>query len=284
MPCWVVLLVVTRADVDRLVVLNRRISDLVIADLNKFWLTLDMSLPETARDRLLEFLPLLVAKYGDVAATVSADWYAQVRSEAKAPGRFSVPLAPNTADAKTIGTTRRLAADLFAGKPEDMLYSLHGAITKYALQSGRDTIDLAARRDPWRPKVARVPTGATTCRFCLLLASRGAVYSSKQKAGETTKFHPHDDCQIVVVGKGQDLPEGYDPDELYEQYKSDKPSKKKPSGPPDPAEIERAKNLNAQSYEAYQAGDLDRWSKLQAEAREIIRAAYNATGAGLDSN
>lgn len=277
---------VTRSDVDRLATLNRRISDLVIADLNKFWLTLDMSSPEVARDRLLEFLPLLVAKFGDVAATVSADWYAEVRAAAGAPGRFTVPLAANSPAAKTVGTTRRLASNLFDGTPEEMLYSLHGTMTKYALQSGRDTIDLAARRDPWKPKVARVPTGAITCKFCLLLASRGAVYSSKQKAGATTKFHPHDDCQIVVIGNGQDLPEGYDPDELYEQYKADEGAgrKKKPTGPPDPTEIAKAAKLNAESYEAYHSGDLDKWQRLQAEARDITRAAYNAVGAGLDSH
>jgi hypothetical protein len=199
--------------------LNRRIAELTIADLTTFWRAVDITNPEVARDELLRFLPSLVAKYGDLAATVSSDWYADVRAASGVPVVYRPTLAARTPDAKVLGTTRRLAGDLFTDHPETMLESLAGWMSKYALQGGRDTIELNARRDPWKPRVARVPTGATTCSFCLMLASRGAVYSSRSSAGELTKFHPHDDCQIVVIGKNQPLPDGYDPAELYDQYR-----------------------------------------------------------------
>ncbi|WP_419060046.1 hypothetical protein [Ellagibacter isourolithinifaciens] len=44
---------------------------------------------------------------------------------------------------------------------------------------------------------ARVPTGTETCTFCLMLASRGAVYHSRKTAGEFKHFHRNCDCKVV---------------------------------------------------------------------------------------
>ncbi|MBK0296290.1 hypothetical protein IAE22_29520, partial [Bacillus sp. S34] len=44
--------------------------------------SLDLTRPESARDELIEFVPQLVREYGDVAATVAAEWYEQVRFDA----------------------------------------------------------------------------------------------------------------------------------------------------------------------------------------------------------
>ena len=66
---------------------------------------------------------------------------------------------------------------------------------------------------------ARVPTGATTCPFCLMLASRGFVYLSKESAGEFDRFHRHCDCRIVPGYPGMEL-EGYDPNLYYDMWKN----------------------------------------------------------------
>src|SRR5699024_3331789 len=65
---------------------------------------------------------------------------------------------------------------------------------------------------------ARVPTGSDTCAFCIMLASRGFVYSSSKAAGELSKFHG--DCDCAIVAEDGVVPEGYDPDELYEKYQN----------------------------------------------------------------
>lgn len=52
------------------------------------------------------------------------------------------------------------------------------------------------------PLWARVLTGADNCHFCVWLASRGAVYSSKDNALDGVKqdrFHPDCDCMAVPV-------------------------------------------------------------------------------------
>ena len=46
-------------------------------------------------------------------------------------------------------------------------------------------------------RFARVPTGAETCTFCLMLASRGAVYHTRKTAGEFRHFHRGCDCKVV---------------------------------------------------------------------------------------
>ncbi len=67
-------------------------------------------------------------------------------------------------------------------------------------------------------KYARVPTGAETCGFCIMLASRGFVYSTAQAAGELDHYHRSCDCKIVAGFDGETEIEGYDPDELYDIY------------------------------------------------------------------
>src|SRR5699024_3124565 len=66
---------------------------------------------------------------------------------------------------------------------------------------------------------ARVPSGAETCSFCLMLASRGAVYESERSAGgDGHKFHGDCDCTPVLARSDADLP--YDVEALYDQYEA----------------------------------------------------------------
>lgn len=67
-------------------------------------------------------------------------------------------------------------------------------------------------------RYARVPMGGETCGFCLMLASRGFVYTSKESAGDGAHYHTHCRCK-VVAGKKGDKVEGYDPEALYKEYK-----------------------------------------------------------------
>lgn len=75
-------------------------------------------------------------------------------------------------------------------------------------------------------RYARVPTGAETCPFCIMLASRGFVYHS-----EAAARHAHSGCNCVVVPcfdsyyagtsrrfSASAVIEGYDLDGLYRKY------------------------------------------------------------------
>lgn len=67
-----------------------------------------------------------------------------------------------------------------------------------ALRSLNETIIANVGRDRDKgARFARVPTGFETCTFCLMLASRGAVYCSRKTAGEWRHFHRNCDCKVV---------------------------------------------------------------------------------------
>src|SRR5690606_8126003 len=106
-----------------------------------------------------------------------------------------------------------------------------------ALQEGRNAIMHNAQRDPSRPRFARIPVGKT-CAWCLMLASRGAVYRSAASAGAAGQYHGGEcDCQPVASwNRGKDLPPSYDEGyafEIYDRARSD-------AGSGDPRAITKA--------------------------------------------
>lgn len=70
---------------------------------------------------------------------------------------------------------------------------------------------------------ARVLTGRTSCGFCVMLASRGPVYSSAHHAGKggaggRDKFHNNCDCMVVPVYKSTDWAGRREYEELRDFY------------------------------------------------------------------
>ena len=198
---------------------NAQLSKLVQAALSQFFGTLDLSRPELARDALLEFMPTLTRQYGDVAATMAAEWYDELRGASGATGRFRAVTAGSVPSGAVEAKVRYLAGHLWTPDPAAILGGLLTAADKYVKQPGRDTMAGNARREGVR--WARVPTGAKTCSWCLILASRDAVYSSKRSAGgDGHKFHGACDCVATRIGKPSDYPPGYLPDDHYAMYQA----------------------------------------------------------------
>lgn len=70
---------------------------------------------------------------------------------------------------------------------------------------------------------ARVMTGRYSCGFCVMLASRGPVYTSAHHAGQSKpggrdKFHNHCDCVVVPVFKSTDWPGRREYEDLRKFY------------------------------------------------------------------
>lgn len=207
----------TRADVELLRDAGRGVTQLAQGDLRSFWLSLDLTKPESARDELLEFVPALVREYGDVAATVAAEWYEQVRLEQV--GAYNATTVNVTNRAQVQGSVRYAAGQLFTDDPGKMLALVAGGVQRYVLASQRGTVARNVQQDPSKPRFARVPTGAKTCAWCTLLASRGFVYLNRQTAG--INDHYHDDCNCQAVAEwdsSQSGIAGYDPADLSAKY------------------------------------------------------------------
>ncbi len=166
---------------------------LVERDLKAFFASLDTSRPESARDQLLKFVPHLVSQYGEVAATFAADWYDEMRAVEGVPGRFRAAVQASPYQDATEGLARRAAGSLFDDDPGGALLTLTASAGKYALAAGRMTVATATVRDPQASGWKRV-TRPPGCRFCRMLAQRGAVYKEA-----TAFFASHGDCNCAAV-------------------------------------------------------------------------------------
>ena len=85
-------------------------------------------------------------------------------------------------------------------------------------------------------RFARVPSGGETCPFCIMLASRGAVYYSEQSAGADGHYHANCRCRIVPSWNGAAI-EGYDPALYYDMWKHPEKYAKPESGTSISAEL-----------------------------------------------
>lgn len=209
----------TRDDVDRLSRALRRAVELARRDLEAAFTSLPLSNPEAARDALLEIVPALTRKYGDIAATAAAEWYEEMRAR-EIGGQFTATLADNADEALVQSTVRRQAGHLWKPDQSKTLEVLAGSLQRYITNSGRATVARNAEQDPARPRYARVPRGAKTCAFCMAMASRGFFYHSQEAAGgHWNHFHDDCDCQIVMVwDKDAHHIAGYNPDAMYDKY------------------------------------------------------------------
>lgn len=136
-------------------------------------------------------------------------------------------------DEKSILRTAHYQAQkLVDGDVEGFIKEIGDAARYYAERGANSTMAQTARKQASSKKrkgqrsgaethgvaFARVPMGPTTCDFCLMLASRGFVYLSKESAGEFDRYHRHCDCRIIPGAPGTDV-EGYDPDAYYDMWK-----------------------------------------------------------------
>jgi len=185
--------VATATDVARLRRANDRIVRAVDRELRDLFAALPLNRPERARNALLEYLPVLTDRYGEAAAAVAAEWYDELRAAERVPGRFRATLAPLTAVEAVEGSVRYAAGHLFTDAPAAALGVLRGSLVRHVLDPGRGTVRLSTVRDPrtsgWQ-RIAR----ADGCRFCVMLAQRGAVYKDT-----TVDFASHDDCNCAAA-------------------------------------------------------------------------------------
>lgn len=163
-----------------------------------------------------------VQGYDDVAAEFAAQWYDRRAEQGGARLEQEVTMTtyrPDSVDA----VARYQAKKLAKGGDAEFAKACGEFARNDAFRSLNETISANVGRDKDKGvRFARVPTGFETCTFCLMLASRGAVYHTRKTAGEFKHFHRRCDCKIVP-GFGDDpdaeLVEGVRPKELHKLYK-----------------------------------------------------------------
>ena len=163
-----------------------------------------------------------VQGYDDVAAEFAAQWYDHRAEQGGA--RLEQAVTMTTYEPDAVDAVARYQAKKLAKGDDAAFAKACGEFARNdAFRSLNETIIANVGRDKDKGvRFARVPTGFETCTFCLMLASRGAVYHTRKTAGEFKHFHRRCDCKIVP-GFGDDpdaeLVEGVRPKELHKLYK-----------------------------------------------------------------
>lgn len=167
---------------------------------------------------VVEAMQAVMPGYTALAAQASADLYDAVREASVGEALGAVAESGYSPEA-TDGAVRAVVQKIVDGKAVEVF-------NDYVLQRADYEIRRAANycitangaRDPLKPKYARVPTGAETCDFCLMLASRGFVYHSTSSAA-VDHTHAACDCRVICGFPGDEV-EDYDPDALYRDWQS----------------------------------------------------------------
>lgn len=182
------------------------------------WRTVNLANLDQASSTLQELMPIVVTEFGEVAATVAADFYEQIRSESTAKKAYIVSLAAPAPAEQVAASTRWALGPMFAAAPDEAAaYArMMQVVDRLVLSQGDSTIRLNVASDPANPRWAWVPTGKT-CAFCTLKASRGAVYRTSDSAAGGR--HADCDCTSVPIFKGDKYPEHYNPDDYRDLYK-----------------------------------------------------------------
>lgn len=158
-----------------------------------------------------------VEQFGGQAASVACDAYDSTMERLGIAAQPAMPEVSASASG-AVASARKASGGDFARFADALSAKAHGAVGRAA---SKTTIRNAERDYRKGVRYARIPTGKETCGFCLMLASRGFDYKSRQSAGYTgwafNRFHDRCDCR-VVAGDSTTVVEGYDPDWLYDAY------------------------------------------------------------------
>lgn len=194
---------------------------------------------EALVEQLTQLADDILASYGDAAATVSANLYAEI-AEMSGILHGGLQIADPMAHDRIKRRIDKLMGQYQDGEffdYEGFLEALKSMIRSAVRgQAGRTILDQVERdSDRYKVRYARVPMGNETCAWCIMLASQGYVYKSeksalyrKGKSGfRSAAEHFHDNCDCIVVPVfGDGSIEGYDPDEylaIYQKYQSTGP-------------------------------------------------------------
>ena len=163
-----------------------------------------------------------VQAYDDKAAEFASQWY-DYRAE-QGGARLKQAVTMTVYEPGSVDDVARYQAKKLAKEGDAAFARACGEFARNdAFRSLNETIIANVGRDRDKGAMfARVPTGTETCTFCLMLASRGAVYHSRKTAGEWRHFHRGCDCKVVPSFEGDpdaELVQGVKPRELHELYK-----------------------------------------------------------------
>lgn len=145
--------------------------------------------PEARRAALLDSIPPIIGYFAEGSAALAVDFYEETRADAGVDREFLTELVINDRTVKIRRAVAWAAEPLFVG--EDAGERLREVVQLEVARPHRDTILTNRRNDPASVGWRRITNGG--CKFCRMLADRGAVYSQA-----TARFAAHTNCHCVA--------------------------------------------------------------------------------------
>lgn len=171
---------------------------------------------EALRELCLAALEPLEERYTTLAAARGARFYEQNRRAQGVRGAYRAVVDSRRDPAAFEGAIRAMLRIIDQDRKATERYrrEVLSRIDADMRRAANKCVAHNARRDPKKPKYARVPSGAETCGFCLMLSSFGFHYTTEEAAG-----HAHDGCDCRVVPSfGKASVKGYDAGGMYSRY------------------------------------------------------------------
>lgn len=167
----------------------------------------------TVREQVIAAMQIWCGGATDQAAVLAAAFYDGLRELELGAPMGAVASSGRNPEA-TDGAVRAFAQRLVDGRPDEFVTLCLERLDYETKVAANEAVLINGHRDRQRPRYARVPDGAETCDFCLMLASRGFVYQSEAAASHA---HSGCDCRTVPSWRSQGV-EGYDPRALYGRW------------------------------------------------------------------
>lgn len=194
-------MVPTQAEVDEFQAATDDIKAVMVASLVAYWIENVEANPAESIGELREFTLGLVAEYGQTAAATAIDFYESVRP-AGAPSFEPVPVVRD--DLVGGGSLNWATQPLLTETWEQALDRISAEIQKATMEAAIETIGEATLEDPLDVRYARYPQDDDPCAYCVLRASRGAIYWSEDTAARGD--HVYCKCRITPVFPDEPLP------------------------------------------------------------------------------
>lgn len=208
---------IPRAAVDEFTRQLNLVSESMRGKLTEQLVQIDFSAPG-AIDVVKDLMQTYCGAATDASALLAAQFYDAAREYSIGDGMGAVADSQRVPEATDIATTGIVDDSKTAQSIIDQLTARLDYETKRA---AGDCVFYNGSNDPAAPHYARIPAGSETCQFCLMLASRGFVYSSAKSAGELDHYHANCDCRVTPGWGSNPKVEGYDPEAIYDKWQEE---------------------------------------------------------------
>ena len=212
----------TKEGFDRYTAAIGKLSKRARADVEKVWARARAVFGDDPEmwGAFVDNITALVCEYGDVAATLAAQLFDEMRASAlgyaeggSGDDYFRAQVCADQFDVvrKKVDEAVTASAEQGHSLPESMAALVDTCVKDHA----RRTIEENCHRDKQCQGFQVVPSGPTTCSFCTMQAGRGIVYDHDLK-NMRNPYHDNCDCQPIPVHKK--LPSWFDASDFEAKY------------------------------------------------------------------